>query len=183
MRSPRKLAAGLAAGLAALLATVLPLPAHADPAADMTLLFSSLCVESRLSISELVTTWTQVTPGEPPLEGPVTDREQIYIREIKLGDTDVTLQAVAPADSARFRNCRLSAQFPTAAAVEIHLDRMFPEARRTEPVVQRMPIGDAQFFSITVQWIAPRPGIAAIDATVEVLGKRRKAILTAVPTP
>lgn len=129
----------------------------------------------------MVATYGRMHTGEPALDGIVTDREQIYSREVRLGEVEMALQAVAPAGSGALRNCRLSAQFANAEAVEPHLDRMFPEARRTEPVVQRTPIGDTQLLSISVQWLAPRAGIGAVTATVEVFGPRRKATLTAVP--
>jgi hypothetical protein len=67
--------------------------------------------------------------------------------------------------------------------VDAQLDRLYPSARRIGPSVDRMTIGGAQLFAITVQWLAPRPEVGLVTATVEVFGGRRKATLTAVPLP
>ncbi|MEZ5857297.1 MAG: hypothetical protein R3D67_22145 [Hyphomicrobiaceae bacterium] len=110
-----------------------------------------------------------------------TEREHIYSREVVLGSVSYTLQAVGPAQSAHLRHCRVSVEFPEAAAIEVQLDRLFPLAQRTAPTVQRLPAGKQELISITAQWLRPRKGVGAVGFTVEVLGQRRKATLTAVP--
>lgn len=174
---------GLAAGLFAVAVAfmVASVPVRADPAADMSVLFSDLCVMSRLTIDGLKSAYTRVTDNERPLAGIITDREQIFAQEIKVGGIDFALEAIAPAGSATVRKCRVSGQFAEAAAVEEHMIAMYPRARRTEAAIQRTQIGETQLFSISAQWLTPEPTIGAVTLTVEVFGNRHKATLTAVP--
>ncbi len=155
---------------------------HADMPADVALLFADLCVESGLTTDGLVAAFARVTDGEQALRPLVSDRETIYSQEILVGAISFTLLAIAPANSSKLRQCRVAAEFADAAGVEVHLDRLFPDAKRTPPTIQRMSIGQQQLFSVSAQWLSPRQGVGAVHFTVEVFGKRRKATLTAVPS-
>jgi hypothetical protein len=143
--------------------------------------FSDLCVESGASLAGLEAAFTRITHGEAPLERLESDRETIYSRELRIGSVDLVLQAVAAVGQPVLRSCRVTAQLAELEGLETSLERMLAPARRTEPLVQQMGSGATRLLQVSGKWLAPRPGIAAVEMTVEVFLKRRKVTLTAIP--